>query len=130
MSPSPSIVPAHPEALGSVELLQDDRVPPKAPNGSSSSANGNGYSTSAEERAARLAAMSANATSLTAERKEHLSKLLEEEKAELEAEEKARARSGGMGSFLNQEQKKVFSGAGGVEERIRRGRSGLVASVD
>ncbi|KAL5519283.1 CWC25 [Sanghuangporus vaninii] len=98
-----------------------DRSAPKAPNG---------YSTSVDERAARLAAMSANASSLTAERKEHLSRLLAKEKAELEAEEKARARSGGMGSFLTQEQKKVFSGAGGIEERIRRGRSGLVANVD
>lgn len=90
----------------------------------------NGYSASADDRAARLAAMSVNASSLTTERKEHLSKLLAEEKAELEAEEKARAKSGGMGSFLSQEQKKVFSGAGGIEERIRRGKSGLVAEAD
>ncbi|KAL5494937.1 CWC25 [Sanghuangporus weigelae] len=104
--------------------------PPRAlPDGSAPKAP-NGYSTSVDERAARLAAMSANASSLTTERKEHLSKLLAREKAELEAEEKARARSGGMGSFLTQEQKKVFSGAGGIEERIRRGRSGLVANVD
>ena len=74
--------------------------------------------------------MSVNASSLTAERKEHLSRLLAEEKAELEAEEKARTRSGGMGSFLSQEQKKVFSGAGGIEERIRRGRVGLVVNTD
>ncbi|OCB87916.1 hypothetical protein A7U60_g5053 [Sanghuangporus baumii] len=104
--------------------------PPRALPDRSASKAPNGYSTSVDERAARLAAMSSNASSLTAERKEHLSRLLAKEKAELEAEEKARVRSGGMGSFLTQEQKKVFSGAGGIEERIRRGRSGLVANVD
>ena len=72
--------------------------------------------------------MSSNATSLTAERKERLTTLLATEKAELEAEEKARSKSGGMGSFLSQEQKKVFGGS--VEDRIRRGRGGMVAIVD
>lgn len=74
--------------------------------------------------------MSSNASSLTVERKERLERLLAEEKAELEAEDKLRAKSGGMGSFLNQEQKKVFSGTGGIEERIRRGRGGMVAVAD
>ena len=76
----------------------------------------------AEDRAARLAAMSSNAMSLTQERREHLTQLLEREKEELEAEERARARSKGMGGFLSDEQKKVFGGTGGLEERIRRGR--------
>ncbi|THH09615.1 hypothetical protein EW145_g1902 [Phellinidium pouzarii] len=105
-----------------------DRPPVPPVNGSTSAAVG--YSASAEERAARLEAMSSNASFLTSERKEHLTKLLAEEKAELELDEKARTRSGGMGSFLSQEQKKVFSGAGGIEERIRRGRGGLVAEAD
>lgn len=96
----------------------------------SQNSGGNGYNASAEERAARLAAMSADASSLTVERKERLSNLLAHEKAEMEAEEQARAKSGGIGSFLNAEQKKVFSGQGGLEDRIRRGRSGLVALGD
>ena len=74
--------------------------------------------------------MTSNAAKHEDERKERLMSLLEKEKAEYEAEEKARARSGGMGSFLSQEQKKVFGGAGGVEERIRRGRGGMVAEAD
>ncbi|KAI5116191.1 hypothetical protein M0805_002286 [Coniferiporia weirii] len=105
----------------------NDRPPARPPADGPSS---NGYSTAAQDRAARLAAMSSNASSLTSERKERLTKLLAEEKAELEAEEKARTKSGGMGSFLGQEQKKVFSGAGGIEERIRRGRGGMIAEVD
>ena len=52
--------------------------------------------------------MSSNATSLTEERREHLTKLLEREKEEAEAEERARAKSKGMGGFLSHEQKKVF----------------------
>ena len=39
--------------------------------------------------------------------------------AELEAEERERAKSKGMGGFLSHEQKKVFGGSGGLEERIR-----------
>lgn len=105
----------------------DERPPPRGTNGSTSAA---AYSTSAEDRAARLAAMTSNASSLTVERKERLEKLLAEEKAELEAEDKLRVKSGGMGSFLSQEQKKVFSGVGGIEERIRRGRSGMVAAAE
>ncbi|EIN13992.1 hypothetical protein PUNSTDRAFT_117607 [Punctularia strigosozonata HHB-11173 SS5] len=81
---------------------------------------------SADDRAAKLAAMSVNADSMNAERKQRLTELLEKEKAELEAEERARTKSKGMAGFLSHEQKKVFSGEGGLEERIRRGRSGLV----
>lgn len=74
--------------------------------------------------------MSQNASSLTVERKERLTKLLAAEKAEAEEEERVRAKAGGMGSFLSSEQKKVFTGAGGIEERIRRGRAGLVVDAD
>ena len=66
--------------------------------------------------------MSANASNLVEERRERLTSLLEQEKAELEEEDRARAKSKGMGGFLSLEQKKVFGGAGGLEERIRRGR--------
>ena len=83
-----------------------------------------------EDRAARLAAMSSNAAEMSTERKDRLNALLEKEKAELEVEERARAKSKGMGGFLSNEQKKVFGGHGGLEERLRRGRAGLVAQVD
>jgi hypothetical protein len=57
--------------------------------------------------------------------------MLEKEKAELAAEERARAKSKGMGGFLSHEQKKVFGGGtGGLEERIRRGRGGMVVDGD
>jgi len=83
-----------------------------------------------EARAARLAAMTTNAAEMSTERKDRLNALLEKEKADLEAEERTRARSKGMGGFLSNEQKKVFGGHGGLEERLRRGRAGLVAQVD
>lgn len=83
-----------------------------------------------DDRAARLAAMTSNASSLTVERQERLQAMLEKEKAELAADERARAKSKGMGGFLSQEQKKVFGGAGGLEERIRRGRGGMVVDTD
>ena len=97
--------------------------PSEPPNGSADKA--------ADARAARLAAMSSNASSMTVERRERLALMLEKEKAELEAEERARAKSKGMGGFLSHEQKKVFGGgAGGLEERIRRGRGGMVVDAD
>ena len=64
------------------------------------------------------------------ERREHLTKLLEREKEEAEAEERARAKSKGMGGFLSHEQKKVFGGSGGLEERIRRGRGQMRVDAD
>lgn len=67
---------------------------------------------------------------MTVERRERLTTLLAQEKAELEAEERARANSGGMGSFLSHEQKKVFGGSGGIEERIRRGRGQMRVDGD
>jgi len=85
---------------------------------------------SVDNRAARLAAMSSNATEMSSERQDHLKKLLEQEKRELELEQELRAKSKGMGGFLNQEQKKVFGGSGDLEERLRRGRAGLVSRID
>ena len=86
--------------------------------------------TFAEDRAAKLAAMTANASEMSVERREHLTQLLEKEKAEHEAEERARAKSKGMGNFLSHEQKKVFGGSGGLEERIRRGRGQMHVDAD
>jgi hypothetical protein len=74
--------------------------------------------------------MTTNASTMNQERQERLTALLAKEKAELEAEERTRAKSKGMGGFLSQEQKKVFGGSGGLEERIRRGRGGMLADAD
>jgi hypothetical protein len=74
--------------------------------------------------------MTTNAAEMSTERKDRLAALLEKEKAELDVEERARAKSKGMGGFLSNEQKKVFGGHGGLEERLRRSRAGLVAQVD
>ncbi|KAJ7293133.1 Pre-mRNA splicing factor-domain-containing protein [Mycena rebaudengoi] len=84
----------------------------------------------AEDRAARLAAMSSNASSMSVERQERLAMMLEKEKAELARDEEARLKSKGMGGFLSQEQKKVFGGSIGLEDRIRRGRGGMVVDAD
>jgi hypothetical protein len=87
-------------------------------------------SKAAEDRAARLAAMSSNATSMSVERQERLARMLEKEKADLARDEEARIKSKGMGGFLSQEQKKVFGGSIGLEDRIRRGRGGMVVDAD
>ncbi|PPR00031.1 hypothetical protein CVT24_009040 [Panaeolus cyanescens] len=85
---------------------------------------------SQDDRAARLAAMTSNATSMAEERRVRLAALLEKEKAEAEADERERAKSKGMSNFLSQEQKRVFGGSGGLEDRIRRGRGGMVVDAD
>lgn len=75
--------------------------------------------------------MSSGAATLDAERKERLNALLEKEKAQLEAEDKARAKSKGMSGYLSHQQKMVFGGGeGGLEDRIRRGRGGMVVDTD
>ncbi|KZP25438.1 hypothetical protein FIBSPDRAFT_390870 [Athelia psychrophila] len=84
--------------------------------------------TLAEERAAKLAAMTSSASSLTVERHQRLGELKVREEAELAEEERLRAKSKGMGGFLSQEQKKVYGG--GLEDRIRRGRGGMVVDTD
>ena len=83
-----------------------------------------------EARNARLAAMASNATAMSADRQQRLAALLEKEKSELEADEQARAKSKGMSGFLSHEQKRVFGGVGGLEDRIRRGRGGMVVDAD
>ncbi|KNZ75031.1 Pre-mRNA-splicing factor CWC25 [Termitomyces sp. J132] len=83
-----------------------------------------------DDRAARLAAMSSNAVALSAEREVRLAALQEKERAELVADDAARVKSKGMASFLSSEQKKVFGGPGGLEDRIRRGRGALVGNID
>ena len=39
-------------------------------------------------------------------------------------------KSKGMGGFLSHEQRKVFGGSGGLEERIRRGRGQMKVEGD
>ncbi|KAF8913086.1 Pre-mRNA splicing factor-domain-containing protein [Gymnopilus junonius] len=90
----------------------------------------NGNTKAEEDRAARLAAMTVNASSMSEERQKRLAALLEKEKAELEADEWARAQSKGMSGFLSQEQKRVFGGVGGLEDRIRRGKGGMILDAD
>ena len=99
------------------------------PTHSSRSSNGakNAYN-AADDRAARLAAMSSSASGLEVERQQRLAAIRAKEEAEFEAEEKARAKSKGMGGFLSNEQKKVYNG--GLEDRIRRGRGGMVVDAD
>ncbi|KAL0578471.1 RNA-splicing factor [Marasmius crinis-equi] len=104
------------------------RTPPPADRYRSSQPSTNPQS--ADDRAARLAAMSSNAKVMDVERQERLKQLLEKEKAELAADDAARTKSKGMGGFLSNEQKRVFGGAGGLEERIRRGRGGMVIDAD
>ena len=82
------------------------------------------------DRSSRLAAMQSNATSMSEDRQKRLQALLEKERAELEADQHAREKSKGMSTFLSQEQKRVFGGSGGLEDRIRRGKTGLVVDAD
>ncbi|KAJ3929670.1 MAG: Pre-mRNA splicing factor-domain-containing protein [Lentinula lateritia] len=83
-----------------------------------------------DDRAARLAAMALSAEATKIERQERLKKLLEKEKADMAAEEATRSKSKGMGGFLSHESKKVFGGSGGLEDRIRRGRGGMVIDAE
>jgi len=75
-----------------------------------------------------IAEMVANASQMNADRVKRLAELAITEKAELEAEEKARMRSsklGGKGEFLTGVNRKV--GDLDLGERVRRGRQTLVA---
>jgi len=74
--------------------------------------------------------MQSNATTVSEDRQKRLQALLEKEKAEAEADQRAREKSKGMSTFLSQEQKRVFGGSGGLEDRLRRGRNGLVVDAD
>lgn len=106
------------------------RVSPPSPRRPHASDSNKPPTQSSDDRAARLAAMTNNASSMTVERRERLTTMLEQEKTEMEAEERARAKSKGMGDFLSGESKKVFSAAGGIEDRIRRGRGQMRVDAD
>jgi len=75
--------------------------------------------------------MSSSANELTVERRQRLEELLVKEKEEKEREEKEkmlRAKTGGVGGFLDAERKRVYAGGmeGGLAERVRRGRGAMV----
>jgi hypothetical protein len=75
--------------------------------------------------------MQANASELEADRTKRLAQLEKKEKADAEAEERARLRNhrlSGRASFLNQANRKVSEMDLG--ERINRGRQGLVRDRD
>jgi len=84
------------------------------------------------ERAARLAAMSANAEEMLAERNVRLAQREEEERNIREKEEEERrqnARDGVKGgSFLDSQHKRLM--AGNLGDRMREGRRGLVVQRD
>ncbi|CAE7224350.1 unnamed protein product [Rhizoctonia solani] len=88
----------------------------------------------AADRAARLAAMSADADSMQAERDVRLSEIKKLEEAEAAAEEAARLKAGkegGKGSFMRDQEKALYGGAGiDLAERLRRGRKDLVRERD
>ncbi len=102
--------------------------PPPAPHAQNGQTSG--YTQNGADRATRLAAMQVNANSTSEDRQKRLAALLEKEKADLAADERAREKSKGMSSFLSQEQKRVFGGTGGLEDRIRRGKVGMVVEAD
>jgi hypothetical protein len=71
--------------------------------------------------------MQSNASNAEADRRARLTTLLAAERAQAEADERARARAGPGGpAFLAAESRKVFSGEGGLAERMRRGKVGMV----
>ncbi|CAF9925653.1 MAG: RNA-splicing factor [Alectoria fallacina] len=85
----------------------------------------------AVDKAAKLAAMQADASDLDAVRSNRLAAIEERERVEREAEQKARDRSGnygGRGDFVNGLNRKA--GEMDIGERIKRGRGGLERGFD
>lgn len=85
----------------------------------------------AVDKAARLAAMQADANDLDAVRSNRLAAIEERERVEREAEQKARDRSGkygGRGDFVNGLNRKA--GEMDIGERMKRGRGGLERGLD
>ena len=79
------------------------------------------HESGADERAAKLAAMQENASSLNTDRERRVAKLEEKEKAEKSKDEAARARSGND-RFVSGLYRKV--GEMDMGDRMRRGRAG------
>jgi len=82
-------------------------------------------------RADKLAAMLSNASEVNDERRQRLTTRLAEERAEMELENKLRAKSEGSSAFISDQQKRVFGGLeGGLGEYMRRGKMGMVVERD
>ncbi|KAG9001170.1 RNA-splicing factor [Tulasnella sp. JGI-2019a] len=86
------------------------------------------------ERAARLAAMSQDASSMEASRQVRLAQMEAEEKVRVDAEEAKRKKTGKgiKGSFLREQESAVYGVGNGMnlEERLSRNRAGLVRESD
>ena len=78
--------------------------------------------------------MSQNANDMESARLARLAEMEVLEKAEREAEEATRKKAGkgSKGAFMREQESKVFgvSNAMGLEERLKRGRGGLVRESD
>lgn len=103
--------------------------PPRRLNHSKSFPARNGRPTaniSAEEKAAKLAAMQSSASELDSSRAERLKLAEEQDRVERETDEKAReknAKYGGKGDFVHSLNRQA--GEIGIGERMKRGRGGL-----
>ena len=83
------------------------------------------------DKAARLAAMQADASDLDAVRSSRIAAIEEREREEREAEQRARDRSGrygGRGDFVNGLNRKA--GEMGIAERMKRGRGDFERDMD
>lgn len=80
--------------------------------------------------------MTSDASALESARSTRLAALEAAEKAEKEVEDKERKESllgkkgTGTGGFMREQQKMAYGGAIGLDERLRRGRAGLVREVE
>ena len=93
----------------------------------------NSSSSVGEERARRLADMSANADELAASRITRLEAIrLQEERERAEEDEKRHKafKNGGTGDFMRAHSKAVYGGNIGLEERLKRNRGILVRDAD
>ncbi|RDW77643.1 hypothetical protein BP6252_05696 [Coleophoma cylindrospora] len=136
-SPSPERRKRSPDRRSSYPQRYDDQRPPNGRNGRNDrygQRNGRPqqqHSAGDEEakeaeRQRKLAAMQQDASSLDLDREKRLAALAEREKADREAEDKARAKSskyGDKGDFVNGLHRKA--GDMGLADRIGRGRQGL-----
>jgi len=106
---------------------QDRNPRSHAPPGAASS------SASAEDRARRLAQMTADADDLNSSRATRLAALKAAEEAERAIEDEKRKtalKNGVQGDFMRAQNKLVYGGSIGLEERLKRGRGALVRESD
>ena len=106
---------------------QDRNPRSQAPPGAASS------SASAEDRARRLAQMTSDADELNSSRATRLAALKAAEEAERTIEDEKRktaSKNGVQGDFMRAQNKLVYGGSIGLEERLKRGRGALVRESD